>query len=193
MSDSKGEGFTLPWPTIMTLLVITGGVWLSVDELTSSRPPPGTPLPTPETHGYFDVDARLWQDPLAAAFERREAVLRAAAARVMQSPARQKPSNHSRPIDGHSVAALKHEISSAVARAGELTRVNRIKVPSAAAAPVLILPVMIKGGPYPENAESRLRSRQAILSGLTVGGFVPRDGEHLAYFEVAWPERVEPD
>jgi len=44
---------------------------------------------------------------------------------------------------------------------------------------VLLLAVMLDAGPYSEQAESRLRARQAVLEGLSESGFVPVDGEHI--------------
>src|SRR5262245_19557997 len=45
-----------------------------------------------------------------------------------------------------------------------------------------VVGVTVFGGPYPEDAESRRRTRYAVLSGLNVAGFVPDDAEHLGYF-----------
>jgi hypothetical protein len=53
---------------------------------------------------------------------------------------------------------------------------------------LLILPVMIPGGPYAENNERRLRTRQAVISGLAVSGFTPKDGERIGYFLLPQPD-----
>lgn len=47
---------------------------------------------------------------------------------------------------------------------------------------VEILAVMLPGGPYSENVESRRRARYAVLAGLNAGRFSPVDTEHLGYF-----------
>src|SRR5206468_687198 len=52
---------------------------------------------------------------------------------------------------------------------------------------VLFLAVMLDAGLYSEQAESRLRSRKAVLEGLSESGFVPVDGEHLGFVTAAWP------
>src|SRR5439155_7818501 len=52
---------------------------------------------------------------------------------------------------------------------------------------VLLLAVMVDAGPYSEQGESRLRSRQAVLEGLSESGFVPLDGEHIGFVTSAWP------
>lgn len=47
---------------------------------------------------------------------------------------------------------------------------------------LLVLPVVIAGGPYAEDHESRLRTRYAVLSALGAAGFIPRNAAELAYF-----------
>ncbi|MGD8377465.1 MAG: hypothetical protein PVF68_15140, partial [Acidobacteriota bacterium] len=47
---------------------------------------------------------------------------------------------------------------------------------------LLVLPVVIAGGPYAEDHESRLRTRYAVLSALGAARFIPRNAAELAYF-----------
>src|SRR5687767_11205178 len=42
----------------------------------------------------------------------------------------------------------------------------------------VILPVMISGGPYSEDQESRIRTRFAVVSALSQKGYVSEDPEH---------------
>jgi hypothetical protein len=53
----------------------------------------------------------------------------------------------------------------------------------------LILPVMLPGNDYPEEVETRLRSRYAVVSALGVSGYVPVDGGDLRCFSNPWPAR----
>jgi hypothetical protein len=53
---------------------------------------------------------------------------------------------------------------------------------------VIVLGVMVFGGPYAENAERRIRSRHATLSALGVLGYVPENAEHLGYIEIRQDE-----
>jgi hypothetical protein len=48
--------------------------------------------------------------------------------------------------------------------------------------PVEIVAVMLPGGPYSENVESRRRGRYAVLAGLNASRLSPVDTEHLGYF-----------
>lgn len=48
---------------------------------------------------------------------------------------------------------------------------------------VIVLGIMVFGGPYAEDAESRLRMRYAALSALGRMEFVPEDSQHIDFFE----------
>ena len=52
---------------------------------------------------------------------------------------------------------------------------------------VLLLPVMVSGGPYSEDREGRIRSRFAVVSALSQQGYAPDDAEHIGAIEVPWP------
>jgi hypothetical protein len=54
-----------------------------------------------------------------------------------------------------------------------------------------LLSVMIHGGPYSEDRESRLRSRFAIISALGESGYVPEDAEHVGAVEIPWPSVMD--
>lgn len=46
-----------------------------------------------------------------------------------------------------------------------------------------ILAVMVPGGSYPEDRETRIRSRYAVISGLSSAGYIPNDPEHIGYID----------
>ena len=51
---------------------------------------------------------------------------------------------------------------------------------------LLILPVMVTGGPYANDAENRLRTRYALVSALITEKYTPADGEHVGFFRLPW-------
>lgn len=51
---------------------------------------------------------------------------------------------------------------------------------------VCVLAVMVDGDPYAEDAESRLRSRRAVVAALGLEGYAPADAHHVGFFEVPW-------
>jgi hypothetical protein len=59
--------------------------------------------------------------------------------------------------------------------------------------PVLILPVMVDGGNFGEDKESRLRARFAVVSGLGRSGWVPEDPQHLGAITVPWSTQRQLD
>lgn len=133
---------------------------------------------TPTGYGQAaeqDVDARLWQDPLAAVARARTERAKASTqsadtkaerlkATVQTADATADPGE---PAPPHSLGALKKAIQQHCQDGG---------------GSLLVLGTMVSGGPYPDSAEFRRRARYAVLAGLSSMGFVPDDAEHLGYF-----------
>ena len=69
----------------------------------------------------------------------------------------------------------------------ELLRQQTVARLSGTNPPPLLLPVMIHGGPYTEDQESRIRTRYATISALGEAGYVPEDAEHVGTLEIPWP------
>jgi hypothetical protein len=109
-----------------------------------------------------NVDARLWQDPFEAVDAERE----------------RRRTADSGDARSHPAAALQRERHSATYMKEEFQRRA-----DASTAPPLVLFAFVPGGPYPENGESRRRTRYATLSGLRASGLKPVDAEHVGYFE----------
>jgi hypothetical protein len=151
--ENKGGG-SVSWANVTALLVaVAGGISLLISPLVSSRPQKGSrPV---QTVADQDVDARLWQDPLRVAIDHFES------AGPQKAEVLKRAKEH--------IDKMRLEVSRLRGSAEEPKK-------------LLILPVMIPGGPYAENNERRLRTRHAVVSGLAVSGYTPRDGEHIGYF-----------
>ena len=66
MADDDKRKFEIPWATLLPLLAAFAGVVAQLRPLVSARPS----IPSEksiEVTAEQDVDARLWQDPLAVA------------------------------------------------------------------------------------------------------------------------------
>ena len=166
MAEDDKRKFDIPWATLLPLIAVLGGIVAQYKPLVSTRPPVPSEKAIPVI-AEQDVDARLWQDPIAVA-EKQKSSLTAdiLAGRIP----RKRAENH----DIRSLVELLHK------------RVDRIKdVPEH----VLLLAVMLDAGPYSEQGEQRLRARQAVLEGLSESGFVPIDGEHIGYVTTPWPTK----
>src|SRR5438552_8679081 len=168
MADSDKRKLDLPWGTLLPLLAVLAGVIATYKPLISERASV-TSEKTAAVIAAQDVDARLWQDPIGVA-------------------QKQKSLLDERIDAGHDKngSSKLHDIK---ALTGLLDQdVNEFPNISE---PVLLLAVMLDAGPYSEQAESRLRARQAVLEGLSESGFVPRDGEHIGFVTRSWPPPPE--
>jgi hypothetical protein len=161
MADEEKRKLEIPWATLLPIVAALAGVIAQYKPLVSARPPAPSAI-TDEQIADQDVDARLWQDPLG--------VVQKAKAALDDPPAK----------DVSVDRAQRHSISSLAAHIGEAA--------AKAEGHVLLLAVMLDSGPYLEQAESRLRARQAVLEGLSENNFIPVDGEHIGFvFEKKWP------
>src|SRR5438876_10530343 len=161
MADNNKPKFDIPWGTLLPLIAVLAGVIAQYKPLVSERPP----VPTEKTAPVIaaqDVDARLWQDPIGVA-QTQKALLDD----QIEKGVAKKGSTES-----HDICALTDLLSQRAT-----TFHGR----------VLLLAVMLDAGPYSEQAESRLRARQAVLEGLSESGFVPMDGEHIGFVTATWP------
>ena len=167
MAENDKRKFELPWTTLLPVLAALAGIVAQYKPLVSTRPPVPNEKPIPVT-AEQDVDARLWQDPIAVA-QKQETLLETEikAGRIPEADYAAR----------HDINALAKLLSN---------RTNKFNKR------VLLLAVMLDAGPYSEQGESRLRARHAVLEGLSESGFLPRDGEHIGFVTMSWPPpRVE--
>jgi len=164
MADNDKRKFDLPWGTLLPLVAILAGVVAQYKPLVSERPSVASEKTAPVIAAQ-DVDARLWQDPIRVA-QTQKALLD----EQIDKGVAKKGS-----AESHDICALV-----------ELLHERARTFPEH----VLLLAVMLDAGPYSEQGESRLRSRQAVLEGLSESGFVPIDGEHIGFVTDSWPPQV---
>jgi hypothetical protein len=167
MAEQEKPKLDLPWGTLLPLIAALAGIIVQYQPLVSERPAsPGEKAV--ELVAEQDVDARLWQDPLAVARKEKEA----------HEAERAKSSDRGR----HEIQALARAIRDGADRA--VNDSPDKDFPDH----ILLLAVMLDAGPYVEQEESRLRARQAVLEALSEGKFVPVDGEHIGFVTLApWP------
>ncbi|HEY6169534.1 MAG TPA: hypothetical protein VI454_15945 [Verrucomicrobiae bacterium] len=161
MEEKRTTSFGVPWPWILALVAAGGGAFLLRSPLISSRPA--------EDHhhehlliGDQDVEARLWQDPFKALDHFKD------------------PKGGS----GEASKTQKHALSNLVVQIG-----NQLNSPPTNH--VLIVLVLVRGGSYVEDAETRLRSRHAMISALDVAGYAAEDPEHLGFMRTLWTPGAE--
>src|SRR5438105_13044907 len=148
---SEPKTVQLPWQGLLAVaVVVMGAVWYFAP-LETSRPQErgGVSL---KLHRDQDVDARLWQDPLATAFAHEEQVRAIDKTKDPVTPLKEKSI--------HSVQALREKICEVTDTGDDL----------------LVLPVLVSGGSYAEYGENRLRARRAVLEAEGTNQLSPKDG-----------------
>jgi hypothetical protein len=145
----------------VVLALFAGGLFVKYPSLESARP--ADPDRTkPAVAGYQDVEARLWQDPLAAIG--REISGRSASEKQKSV----KPTSTL-----HTPEAVHAEINAKIGS-------------------VAILAVTLPGGSFDGAAESRRRARFAVVSALNAQGYVPEHSDALGYFVTDLSNDKEP-
>ncbi len=169
MADqSSGGQVGLTLPAVTALLLVGWGIVSSATPLKSKRPSDWEGSPQQPPTGLQDVPARLWQDPLEAA--------RVAAAARREHPAGATPPVTTQPA---TQATLDDRASSPLLDKRLKRLVDKLQPRDS---PIALLAVSVQGQPFPEERENRIRTRHAILSGLSVLGFTPLDNSSIGYF-----------
>ncbi|MDN3920411.1 hypothetical protein [Roseateles violae] len=169
-SKSAGNGGMMGNGWVAAVLLAAGALTLREVPLQGTRPAANEPR-IEQRFAVQDIDARLWQDPFGAVVRAREERGR--------KPLTPQQREEEREL--HAAAALAQEIGCKLHRLS-----SPCKPPAPAAADhshkLVVLAVMVSGGPYAEYVESRRRTRYAVLAGLNAADYAPVDTEHLGYF-----------
>jgi hypothetical protein len=73
MANNDKPKFDIPWATLLPLMAVLAGIVAQYKPLVSTRPATPAEKPVPVV-AKEDVDARLWQDPIAVAQKQRTAL-----------------------------------------------------------------------------------------------------------------------
>jgi hypothetical protein len=203
VAEQEDKSAPIPWLPLITLIGVGSGVlFLSFQQLTSSRPGGGEPRLADNTFDDETVDARLWQDPLgvaAADWEKRkkqdDSVSKSLSFHEVASADREKDRRHG---GAHSVGRFQdlvvekcfatsalYPLRKEFRFVGETKRRQKKRVEEEAEQ-LQIFAIMIPGGPYVEDVERRLRSRRAVIEGLGIAGYDPEKDDEIGYFFVPW-------
>jgi hypothetical protein len=158
--DDRQSGIVLPNSGVIAAAVLASGTyWFSQNApLRGSRPEP-TDVQISEQAGVQEIDARLWQDPIGAVVAWRE----------------------KRKLSGR-IDECKVEPTNEGPETEKQNENHRCRSPLQEKRAARALGVTLSGARYPQESESRLRTRYAVLAGLDRAGFVPVDEQHLDYF-----------
>lgn len=166
-SESKKGAWINPLPFIMIAL-LAGGVLVKNIPLESSRPAATERMQFVPT-GQQSVEARLWQDPFAVVEAHETQLARSTTSGQPESPDQAGASTP---------AALK----------------NRLQALRSQSHDVTVLAVSAFGDSYAESAESRRRSRYAVIAALGFHDFYPEAPNAIGYLHVSrQPPGPDPD
>ena len=156
-------------PAILAALALVGGYSWSLTSLSSLRPTVGmtrsSDIERPQT-----IEARLWQDPVAAV------------ERVRQDASVKSPGE-----DGKNNVQLLNFAGMQKVLADDA---QNSPLDSGCIAGMHVILAMVPGGTYAEDAEFRLRSREAVVSALSTAHYRAEDEERIGAWEVSWPREI---
>jgi len=139
-----------------------------------------------QVHGIEDVQARLWQDPFAAAAAHQLAKHHTDKGVLFSGKVIIPPHSQEKrtPLEVTLQAAPAPSLRSPQRRHSLHALLNQIKTQSKESKQnVDILAVMVSAGPYPEERETRLRRRYAVIAGLAASGYQPQEPTHIGYID----------
>jgi hypothetical protein len=196
MAEQSPNPLGLP-PTIWVTLIIAVAGTFALNQRPFQDPRPADS----SAHSYRhiqsedqDVEARLWEDPLAAAVSARDAddrqvtADRQACAEQLQfsrlSTLKPGPTRKGIPVTGSDCATE-------LAASPTAQRYSTDHLGTAVAnyvkggGRVLLMGALVSGAPYADDIETRRRTRYAVLSGLHRSGYIPMDPEHIGYVSLS--------
>ncbi len=170
MSDDKSDKawglLGNPLPIVMVAL-LAAGVLVKYTPLESARPTDPERV-TFVPAGQQDVEARLWQDPFAAVEKHKKSSEQAVTLQKDILIMLFAPTNSNTSSASHRLKNLKNDIKRLHKKPYDVT----------------VVAVSVFGGPYAEDAESRRRSRFAVVSALGFHNYHPQANDAIGYFPI---------
>jgi len=166
------------WPTFIAAVAALYG-WVTYQpDLDSGRPERDTShkIPAPLASEVIPrVHARLWEDPLEAVYRSQK-----------KAPSGASPLNVECCVD----VSKKGNLQDIVRRIHSGVVKTADERPPGDEAKLLVMPVLLPGGPSVDEAERRMRIRYAVLSGLGTCGFQLQYPESMTFFELCAQVRI---
>lgn len=181
--DNKSTG-SLEKISYVLMIALTGGLFLGQDPFHESRPDQ-MQSNSLSSSGIQDVDARLWQDPFEAVHRHKscETVMqdnKGTSLVIKNSPGKADCHDNSNSSTNKTIDDSKNSKNfdslQSIINTFKTSNKDRHFVEMA---------VMLPGGPYYEDSETRRRLRYAVLSGFNAAvDYQPVDSEHIGFFEI---------
>jgi hypothetical protein len=183
MAGDSNDPVVLPPTVWIALVALVGALALHQQGFQDTRPSDSnTSLYRHIPSDDQDVEARLWEDPLAAVAIARGGDTDGGTA-TRQVPAA-----------GDAGAGPAHAEQHGLGCKGDCARlpprhtIGRLRTTLtgyvAQGSRVLVLAAMVSGAPYAEDVESRRRMRYAVLAGLYRADYIPVNNGHVGYVQL---------
>ena len=174
MADKADTSASIPFSGIIAVVMAVVAVIAHQTTLETSRPEQ-TERSSGHYYGVQDIDARLWQDPMAAVAAFRDNELKSR---------KQEPRSEISIDQTHDIKAnlIREQIWNIYP--GQYGEDNNC-------APIKIMAVMTPGSPFEEDSETRRRTRYAVASALIKTGSVPDSNDTIGYAYVS--KQVDPN
>jgi hypothetical protein len=170
----NGNNNKNPLMVISTLLVL----FAAMGVITYNKVPFKKLRPVSEINELSElVRARLWQDPFSVVFDY-----------VQQ--AKRETENGTVSECCFLTNQQKKQVTKEGEKTGALQQTIKKRLDDGT---ITFLGVMVFGGPYADETESRIRQRYAVLSGLRRLGFVPEDPEHIGFIRIQTNDKSPED
>jgi hypothetical protein len=172
--DTK-ESASIPYSGIVGAMFLAALVVVHHSSLDSARPPASEGKSVSKRYLHQDVDARLWQDPLAAVtqFRERERLEAIQQSQLRRDASKADASARDLPLPPDDRHNFEDDLK------------EWIDWISCTESVRLLLP-MVRGGRSEEDAEMSRRIRYATVSGLMSSNFLPYEPESIGYAHLSW-------
>lgn len=177
MADQKSS---MPAPSAgLSILVLVMFANLFARQMSPNRLS-GTAVPNANPSGLQQTPSQLWRDPLGVTYAATIDL-----ATKDYSGGFRKDFFPTAPIGAERVA-------NCLLNGGTLSEGNAPPSPPVDPSEARLLMVMVPGSPFPESQETRLQTRYAVATALSVNGFVPEDSGDLGICSLE-PDASDPD
>jgi hypothetical protein len=191
MQDRSPNPLGLAPSTWITMAVAVIGVFaLKQYPFQDTRPPDlWVPVYSHTVSEDQDVEARLWQDPLAAVETARR--VSGASAKVDEASVKVNKERGAAAAASKPFSCVEVALSTLASEAPDPDvhsarhLCESIVKRSASFGGVLVMGAMVSGAPYAADIENRRRTRYAVLAGLYRSGYVPVNNQHVGYVRLA--------
>jgi hypothetical protein len=193
MQDKSSNPLGLAPSTWITMAVALMGIFaLKQYPFQDSRPADlWVPVYSHTATEDQDVEARLWQDPLAAVETARRGS-EPPASKPVETPAdvaKGKAAANAAPkafsCVNYSASKPEGRVPDPDAHSAQHVCESILGRLTDAPGSVLVMGAMVSGAPYAADIENRRRTRYAVLAGLYRSGYMPINNQHVGYVRLA--------